>query len=555
MKDEVVALQQRRNYNFVLMFSIIGATVSTGYALAHLILDRNFLIGIVQLMMALLSIFNAIILIRIKNTALASSVVLIVLCVVLINLITFGGLDVVGIIWFSTFPILAYWMKNTVEATWWIVAIILIICLHTILSTLGMIPGVYNVSQITQLLFCIMTLSVLSGIGKLHTEQDEINLLKSMSELESAHIELLDKTQNERKLKNELIRFKLAVDNAYDFIVITDIDGTVLYANKSVMRVTGFTPEEAIGKKAGVLWGKQMDNDYYRKFWKTIKDEERQFVGEFTNRRKDGSNYVALATVTPVKDTDGILKFYLGIERDVTSEKELEKNKSEFLSFVAHQLRTPVTAIKWNTQLLTDGSFGTLQNSQKEVLNKILHTSSQMVKFIGEFLDVSRVESNRITVNPEKVNLLLSIQEAICEVEPLAIAKNQKIINLIDDQTLEIVVDGELFNQIIMNYLTNAVKYTPENGAITISVKVDDGITVLVRDSGIGISLHEQQYIFSKFFRTELAKSNEVNGTGLGLYFVKEIANLVGSRVGFESVINEGSTFYITIPKQGWRKS
>src|SRR3989344_5533840 len=167
------------------------------------------------------------------------------------------------------------------------------------------------------------------------------------------------------KLAKEMEKFKQAVDGASDHIIITDPEGTILYGNKAVENITGYTPEEAVGKKAGQIWGGRMSKEFYEKLWRTIKTEKKSFIGEVVNTRKNGEIYTAELRIAPILAKNGEVQFFVGIERDITKMKEVEQMKSDFVSFTSHQLRTPLTVIKWNSEMLKSVDNGKLTREQK----------------------------------------------------------------------------------------------------------------------------------------------------------------------------------------------
>ncbi|MCR4279306.1 MAG: PAS domain S-box protein, partial [Candidatus Zambryskibacteria bacterium] len=193
-------------------------------------------------------------------------------------------------------------------------------------------------------------------------------------------------------LANELKKFKLALDNTSDQVVITDSEGVVMYANAAVVKITGYTPEEAIGKKSGVLWKSPMPTEYYQNMWHTIKEEKKTFIGEIQNKRKSGELYIAMLTISPVLDTEGNVIFFVGVERDITKEREVDKAKDEFISLASHQMRTPLTAINWYTEMLLHGDAGELNAKQGDYFKEIHAAGQQMNDIIKSFLHILRLE-------------------------------------------------------------------------------------------------------------------------------------------------------------------
>lgn len=172
-------------------------------------------------------------------------------------------------------------------------------------------------------------------------------------------------------LVHDLLKFKLAVENSSNHIIITDVDGKILYANKAAEAVTGYSKNEMIGQRPS-LWGNQMGQEYYKNFWHVIKNEKKTFVGEVNNKRKNGEQYIAAVSISPVLDEKGVIKFFVGIERDITKEKEIDRAKTEFVSIAAHQLRTPLAIIRWYGEMLLGGRRRRTQRQSKKFFRRNL---------------------------------------------------------------------------------------------------------------------------------------------------------------------------------------
>ncbi|MBI2049059.1 MAG: PAS domain S-box protein [Parcubacteria group bacterium] len=204
-----------------------------------------------------------------------------------------------------------------------------------------------------------------------HDEIGEVNraINQMLSQLRSFHGELekkvkertADLSQKIKELrmtkrslqttKEDLQKFYEAVEGAAEHIIITDADGFILYANKAAETITGYSMKAMIGQRPS-LWGGQMEKTFYEKMWKTIKIDKEVFHGEMHNKRKNGDLYTADLRISPILDNRGAVKFFVGIERDVTREREIDRLKNEFVSLASHQLQTPLTAIKWVVERL-----------------------------------------------------------------------------------------------------------------------------------------------------------------------------------------------------------
>lgn len=350
------------------------------------------------------------------------------------------------------------------------------------------------------------------------------------------------------------LKFEEAVQNASDHIVITDPDGVVVFANKSVSRITGYSPEEVLGTKAGKLWGGLMGKEFYENFWKTIKDEKKIFEGKIENVRKNKEKYFAYVSVSPILDKVGNLIAFVGIERDITKEVQIDKAKTEFVSLASHQLRTPLSAINWYTEMLLAGDAGKLRTQQRNFVKEIYEGNQRMVKLVNSLLNVSRIELGTFGIEPEKVYIQNIAQTVIGELKPSIKTKKIQFILTIAKAIPKINLDTKLTSIILQNLLSNAIKYTPEKGQVRLTIKKNTtNLLIEVKDTGYGIPEDQQNKIFTKLFRAENVQSKDTEGTGLGLYIVKNILDESGGSITFTSQENKGTIFSVIIPLSGMK--
>ncbi|MCX6713799.1 MAG: PAS domain-containing sensor histidine kinase [Candidatus Vogelbacteria bacterium] len=389
-----------------------------------------------------------------------------------------------------------------------------------------------------------------------------------------AMLSILDDIEAEKNksldLARELEKFKLAVDNASDHIVITDAEGIILYANKGVEKITGYQLTEVLGKKSGNKenWGGLMDSDFYLKMWNKIKLEKQSFIGQFSNRRKNGEPYDVLANIAPILDATGNVKFFVGIERDITKEKEIDKAKTEFVSLASHQLRTPLSSINWYTEMLLAGDAGAINDEQKNFLQEVYTGNQRMIELVNSLLNVSRLDLGTFTIEPEPIDITLMAESVLEELKSQIIEKKLKIGESYGDGVpKQFLADKKLLRIIFQNLLSNAVKYTPVEGVVDLKISAilkneilggkeipADSLVLSVADSGIGIPDSQKGKIFSKLFRADNARETEAEGTGLGLYIIKSITEQSGGEAWFESAIGKGTTFYVQFPLGGMKK-
>ena len=340
--------------------------------------------------------------------------------------------------------------------------------------------------------------------------------------------------------------FRLAVQGAFNHIVITDVEGTIVYANSAVERITGYAPEEVVGKTPRI-WGGLMPKTFYKRLWNTIPVKETPFSGEIRNRRKDGREYIAKTVISPIHDGRGNLVGFIGTEEDITREKELERMKTEFVNLAAHQLRTPLTAIGWNIDLLRDPK--TNLRGRTWALDAIDSLTDQLIGLVNSLLNIARVENGRISVYPKRIRLQTVIDEALGAMK--AQAWERSIVIAVTNDVDDVVhADPSHLLEIMTNLLSNAVKFSPDGATVEITVRADaSSVSVSVADRGVGIPKGEQAHVFEKFFRASTAA--ETQGNGLGLYFVKLLVDISQGTVSLQNAVGKGTTFTVTLPRKG----
>lgn len=350
--------------------------------------------------------------------------------------------------------------------------------------------------------------------------------------------------------EENLKKFELAVENASDLIIITDSEGIILYANKASSTITGFDKKEIIGHRPSI-WGNLMPKEFYQSMWDTIKNQKKIFISEISNRRKDGRAYIADLRITPILDHFGEIKFFVGIERDITKAKEVDRAKTEFVSLASHQLRSPLTIIRWYAEALISKPDN-LDEKQIRYLKEILTGDMRMIDLVEALLNVSRIEMHGLSVNVESTDFRALIQNALQNYD-LQIKLKKLKISYEPPTVIPILnLDRKLMGIVVENLLSNAIKYTPEGGGISLSLSLqDNSLAFSISDTGFGIPKDQQSKIFTKFFRGDNAQKTDPNGNGLGLYITKSIVDIAHGRIWFESEEGKGTTFYVALPLIG----
>ncbi len=244
-----------------------------------------------------------------------------------------------------------------------------------------------------------------------------------------------------------------------------------------------------------------------------------------------------------------------GVIRDITKEVEVDRAKSEFVSLASHQLKTPLTAVRWYSEALMKGAAGELSVAQLKYVGTIEEANRRMIDLVNELLNISRIELNTFSQNPEEIDLRDLVDSVVEEQRQTAEARQLKL-NISIADVPHIVADKAMARMVFQNLISNAIKYTPNGGTISCTVEVGgakkEGIFVRISDTGIGIPKKDQSRVFEKLHRASNARVLVSDGTGLGLYVVKLILEHAGGGITFESTESKGTTFFVTFPLD-WR--
>jgi len=381
----------------------------------------------------------------------------------------------------------------------------------------------------------------------------------------------------ERRKTEQTVRVQTSALQAADNgVVITDIHGIIQWVNPAVTRITGYDKQELIGRPTSIFHSGQHSAQFYSQLWKTIKDAK-VWHGEITNRRKDGSFYVEEQTIAPVIDSHGKIKHFVGVKQDVTQRKKTEialktqetqlkkayleqkkmitklenadRIKTQFLSITSHELRTPITPIQGQLELLLQGIFGSLNEKQKQSIEMILRNTKRLDLLIGDILDVSKLKSGNMKFIMEKADLNLVVKQAVEMMAIKAKEKNIKLMSKSDSKLKPFIFDANRMTQVITNLIGNAIKFTPSKGLITIEVNQENEYAmVTVADTGIGIKKSDWEKIFLPFMQADSTVSRKFGGSGLGLAISLGIARAHGGDISLKSQVGKGTTFIVKIP-------
>jgi len=228
---------------------------------------------------------------------------------------------------------------------------------------------------------------------------------------------------------------------------------------------------------------------------------------------------------------------------------EASRLKSEFISIVSHQLRSPLSNLKWTIELIMSGKLGKIEEKQTEYFKIIKENSSRMHELISDLLTVSRIESAKLPFKKQEFSMEELTKTLINEYKTLASATNVKVILVNDKNLPKAFSDPSRIKLVMENLLDNAIRYTKEKGKVEINLsQKNNNILFSIKDNGVGVPEKDQKYIFQKFFRSENILRHQTKGSGLGLYISREIVKRAKGKIGFDSKEGKGSTFWFTIP-------
>lgn len=388
------------------------------------------------------------------------------------------------------------------------------------------------------------------------TGESDSARLAEMRDTQAAMLNLLEDLEKERNVsRDEAARIRTVITSIVDGVIMVGTDGLIRVINPTAVRMLGLGDVDAAGKRYGDILppfenmkGEPLGEDEHP-VQKSLHTGQIA-SGQLTIVRKDGTLPVSYRTAPVISGSQlvGIVVVF----RDIVDEVELDRAKSEFVSIASHQLKTPLNGIRWYIESILDGDFGELTEELRGAIGDVHESSLHMAELIDTLLNVSRIESGRVRIDPQPVALKGVVEEVLNEVRPAVEGKKVVVSTEFDPQVPEIKLDRNLIKVVVQNFITNAIKYSKDGGPVSVTLSKEDGNAKLaVKDTGYGIPLEQQKNIFKKMFRAENVQEKKIEGNGLGLYIAKSVIDTFGGRIWFESVENEGTTFYFTVPLSG----
>jgi len=361
----------------------------------------------------------------------------------------------------------------------------------------------------------------------------------------------------------ELRKLVQAVEQSPTMIFITDLDGRIEYVNAMFTDITGYTREEAIGRRSDILKSPDTPKEVHADLWKTIMNGA-EWRSEIKDRRKDGSHFWAYASIAPVHDLDGNMTHFVAMHEDITERKLAEEHmrdakhtaelanraKTELMANMSHELRTPLNAILGFSSTMQEGIFGPLGNEKYvEYVGFIHNSGAHLLELINDILDVSAIEAGKLALHEEAVRLS-DICEACQQIIQSRVDEGGLVLQWPDRTNMPtLMLDARRMKQILLNLLSNAVKFTPRGGRIICTAKREkDGFVISVEDTGIGMDEEGLAKAMMQFGQVDSSLARKHDGSGLGLPLTKSLVELHGGTFEMGSQQNKGTIITMTLP-------
>lgn len=392
---------------------------------------------------------------------------------------------------------------------------------------------------------------------EMFSSEDEVGVLGQSFNQMIDHIHEAQIALEDARAKSEAILLGIG-----DGVMAIDAEGNVILFNKAAEKISGFSARSVIGKR-------------YTDSMKFVLGEgdsakvEDGFIQQALSGslavmpdgvllvKNDGTKVPVADSSAPIVNAEGKTVGAVVVFRDVSHEREVDRLKSEFVSVASHQLRTPLTAIRWNLEDLQSEETGTLGLEQKENVHQAVTSTGRMIRLVNDLLDVSRLESGRLSIRPVPTDIAAMLADIVQEDSGIARDKSCTVkLHLPDVPLPSINIDPTLIRQVAANLISNSIKYgcdAKKNPTVDVTLSQDgrEYYRVTIKDNGMGITGKDDDRIFQRFFRADNAVKQQTEGSGLGLYIAKLIIEESGGMISFSSKEGEGSTFWFLLPIAG----
>ena len=395
----------------------------------------------------------------------------------------------------------------------------------------------------------------------------ENRVVERTQELKKANEVLKSKIDELERAEFELKKLSLAIEQSPSPVMITDLEGTIEYANPSFTRITGYTVQEALGKNPRIIKSDTHPPEFYKDLWRTISSGN-VWRGEICNRKKDGAFYWELASISPVRNIQGEVTHYVAVKEDITERKQKEyelqkakeqadianRAKSNFLARMSHEIRTPMNGVLGLVEVL---SHSELSPRQADLVTTIRTSAGHLLHLIDDVLDFSKIEVDQLELEHGTVRVADLVENITRTLAGLTLQQHVALRLFVSPRLPEhIFGDENRLRQVVYNLVGNAIKFSagrPEKpGQVEVRAEMQAADPPLLRftvtDNGIGIPPAMMEKLFKPFTQADSTITRRFGGTGLGLAICKRLVELMGGQIAVNSAPGEGTTFTVLLP-------
>ena len=360
----------------------------------------------------------------------------------------------------------------------------------------------------------------------------------------------IEHTRTLQDIANEKSRMRVLINQLASGVMATDNRKTVALANPAFLRMLGYRGESVIGHRAEEFIG---DERLLKMIDQALSMGEQEFI-ELTEEldlegKGEGEETILVARCVPFKDRLDRILGTVTVLHDITALKKMDQLKSDFVSMVAHEIRSPMNSVLAQLKVVLDGLAGSVSEKQQEILGRASDKIRTLSDLSTDLLDLARIESGLITQEKENLNTAEFLADQVAFYQAKAQAKDIRLELGPLPKLPPVLANRSNMEEVLSNLISNALNYTPEGGSILVSAVIEnDYLCISVRDTGIGITQEDLERIFDRFYRVKSEKTRFVTGTGLGLSIVKSIVQAHNGMIRVESKPDHGTTFFIYIP-------
>jgi two-component system phosphate regulon sensor histidine kinase PhoR len=363
----------------------------------------------------------------------------------------------------------------------------------------------------------------------------------------------IEYTRAMQDIADEKSRMRVLINRLTDGVMATDSEKRVVLANPAFLRMAGSREVRAVGRPVGEVIHDEQIEQMIDKALAISGDELVELTAEICCEAEAGKpGPILSARCIPYIDRAGRNVGTITVLHDITALKRMDQIKSEFVSLVSHEIRSPLNSVLAQMQVILDGLAGEVTQRQQEILSRASEKVKSLLSLASELLDLARIESGLISQEMEQLNMPEILEDQVAFHSAAAQSKQISLVLEPLPELAPVFVDRRNMEEVFSNLINNAINYTPEGGKVAVSAAMESGyLRVSVGDNGIGMAPEEIEHIFDPFYRIKNDKTRFIIGTGLGLAIVKSIVEAHNGFIRVESEPDRGSTFHVYIPCLG----